>query len=82
MADAALVDVLNARDDLLKEPASFCFLELLPFNDVLEQLTSGCVLHYQKKLSGSLNDLKMVKYFAIIASAKTSSPLALQPFLS
>ena len=40
VADAALVDVLNARDDLLKEPASFCFLELLPFNDILEQLTS------------------------------------------
>ena len=36
VADAAFMDVLNARDNLLEEFASLCFLEPFSLNDVLK----------------------------------------------
>ena len=38
MADLDLVDVLDAGDDLLDEPASFLLLETLTLDNVVEEL--------------------------------------------
>lgn len=57
MDDVELVYVVYPRNDLLEELASFFFLQSGVGNDVVEQLSSTCVLHYQIQLLGSFDNL-------------------------
>ena len=57
VTDAHLVDVLDARDDLLHKPARLLFLQALALHDVVEQLAARRVLHDQEKLPRRLDDL-------------------------
>ena len=57
MANATLVNVLNTRDDLLEELAGLLFLQLFAFNDVLKELATQRILHDQKQLARSLDNL-------------------------
>jgi hypothetical protein len=57
MANATLVNVLNTRDDLLEELAGLLFLQLFAFNDVLKEFATQRILHDQKKLARSLDNL-------------------------
>ena len=61
MADSNLVDVFDAADYLLREFARLLFLQPLPLNDVVEQLTAARVLHNQEQLATSLDNLLPVK---------------------
>ena len=45
MHNAELVDVLDARYDLLKEAAALGLLDARLLNNVIEQLATVCVLH-------------------------------------
>jgi len=58
VADSTFVNVLYARDDLLKKLAGFLLLESFSLNYVLKQFTSRGVFHYQEKLTACLYDLK------------------------
>ena len=51
VADAHLVDVLDARNNLLKETTSLVFLQTLAFDDIVEEFSSTCILHDEKKLA-------------------------------
>lgn len=57
MADSALVDVFDARNNLLKELAGLLLLQLFALHDVLEELTPRCILHNEKQLSRGFNYL-------------------------
>ena len=57
MANATLVNVLNTRDDLLEELAGLLFLQLFAFNDVLKEFATRRILHNQKQLARSLDNL-------------------------
>ena len=61
MADPRLVDVLDARDDLLVD-ADRCFLmESLVLHDVVKKLAILAVLHHQIQFSLCLDDLHTKK---------------------
>mmetsp|Transcript_29514 Transcript_29514/g.44879 ORF Transcript_29514/g.44879 Transcript_29514/m.44879 type:complete len:236 (-) Transcript_29514:48-755(-) len=57
MADAALVDVLDARDQLEVELAGLFLAETGMADDVVEELASIAVLHYHVELFLGLDDL-------------------------
>ena len=48
MANFDFVEVFDACEDLMEESASFTILKTPLFHNIVEELTSGCVLHYQK----------------------------------
>lgn len=50
MANADLVDVLNARNNLLRKAAGLLFLQTLALDDVIEELASASVFHDEEKL--------------------------------
>ena len=47
MADAAIMDILNPREQLKVELACLLLAEALAVDDVIEQLTSFAVFHYK-----------------------------------
>ena len=51
MADLDLVDIFDARDDLLDEPTALLLLEALSLDDVVKQLSAGSILHDEEQLS-------------------------------
>ena len=57
MADAALVDVLNTRDELLEDADGSLLVEALMLHDVVEQLSVHAVLHDQVELGLRLDNL-------------------------
>lgn len=65
MTDLNLVDVLNPWDKLLKKFACLVFLQSLSLDYVIKQFSSAGVLHDQKQLSGSFNDLYSSQIFKI-----------------
>jgi len=54
MNDVEAGDVFNAAEQLLEELASFLLLHPLVLDDVVEQLATRSVLHYQVEFLGSL----------------------------
>lgn len=58
MNDSKLMQVLNSTNDLLEEPTSFRFLQLLLLHNVIKQLTSADVLHYQEELLWCFNNFE------------------------
>ena len=58
MNDAQLVQVLDAANYLLEELTGLGLLELLLFDDVIEQLATTNVLHDKEQLLGRLDNLK------------------------
>lgn len=57
MHDHVTMAVVYAGDDLLKEPASFRFLQLPIVDDVIEQLATADVLHDHKDVGRRRDDL-------------------------
>ena len=57
MANAQFVQVFDSRDKLEQELGRLLFSDSLPVDDVLEQLTTSCILHDQVKLFLSLDNL-------------------------
>ena len=60
MHDAQLMQILDAADDLLEEFAGLGLLELLLFDDVVEELAAAHELHDQKQLLRRLDDLEQL----------------------
>lgn len=65
MNNTEFVQVLNSCDNLVKEPASFRFLDPLVLNYKIKKLSTACVLHDKVELFRSLdylielNDVRM-----------------------
>ena len=83
MANFILVDVLNARNDLLKEFASLIFLESLSLDNVFEKFSTRCVLHDEEQLPGGfddfvqLNDVRVTHYLEDVDFTRDSLHIAL-----
>ena len=56
MNDPVLVNVLDSCEDLLHELDGLCFVKALPFHNVIEKLTTLCVLHDEMNVSFGFND--------------------------
>ena len=56
MDDLQLMQVLHSSDDLVEEVASLWLLHPLIGHDVIEELTTLSIFHYQIQLLGCLND--------------------------
>lgn len=56
MANLDLVEVLDASEDLVEEPARFAILQSSLLDDVLEKFASAGILHYQEELFGRFDD--------------------------
>lgn len=57
MHNIQLVQILNARDDLVEELAGLGLFDPLVFNNEIKELAARSIFHYQIELLGSLNDL-------------------------
>ena len=57
MHDAIFVDVLHAGEYLLHEGDRFEFIESFLFDDVVEQFSSGCILHDEVDVGFGFDDL-------------------------
>jgi len=57
VADLVLVEILDAREHLLKVAASVLLLEALPLDYVVKQLSSVSVLHNEEELPVGFDDL-------------------------
>jgi hypothetical protein len=57
MADFVLVQVLDAREDLLEELAGLALIKTLLFNDEVEKLAPIGVFHDEEELAVSLYNL-------------------------
>lgn len=57
MADPTLVNVLNARNDLLVNPDCCLLVQALVLNDVIKEFPVAAVLHDEVQFSLSFNDL-------------------------
>ena len=52
-----LVEIVDPRDDLLKEFAGFLLTQFVKFHDVFEKFAAGDIFRNEVKLPRSLNDL-------------------------
>lgn len=57
MTHLDLVQILDAGENLVEKATGLGVLEPALFDDVIKELATGCILHYQEKLFASLNDL-------------------------
>ena len=57
MADSALVDVLDACDQLVKDANCSFFVEALVLHDIVKQFPVDAVLHNEVQLRLRLDDL-------------------------
>jgi len=48
VTDLVLVQILDTREYLLEEFASFLLFEPLPLDNIVEELAPSSVFHYQK----------------------------------
>ena len=58
MTYATLMNVLDARDQLLVKLARLLFLQSLMSDNIVEELACRTKLHYKKQLTLRLNNLK------------------------
>lgn len=65
VADAALVDVLDAGDELLVHAAGRLLVEALMRHNIIEELTVLTILHDEEKLTFSFNDFKQLDYIRV-----------------
>jgi hypothetical protein len=69
MSYSKLTEILNARYELLEQPASLIFLKPVFRCDVVEELTIAAVLHYQENPLRcfndfvNLNNIRVLYYF-------------------
>lgn len=65
MTNPDFVNVVDPRNNLLCEPARLIFLKSLPFDDIIEELTTGSILHYQEKLPRCFDNLVELDYIGM-----------------
>lgn len=57
MSDTFGVKIIHSKNDLSVDFGSLCLLDSFLVDNLLKQISSLSVLHYEIKLFGSLNDL-------------------------
>jgi len=62
MTDLISMKVLDPCHNLLEKSGCLLILQPLLFNDIVEEFTTGCILHDEEKLSGGLDNLIQLHY--------------------